>query len=295
MAAGAGPRQHEPGDASGASGSEAFGDRSRWRRTLTPRRTAALAAVVILSLTTALRSSPAPPAQSPSGLPAPTQDLPGWRLVASEDFNSDRLPAGWGAYSGHPGGNPGGWWEPSHAVVGDGELRLEGSVADGRWTTAGVMFSAATRTYGKFEVRFRIATGYGVKYAFLLWPASGRWPEDGEIDFAEDGGGQRGYTTATLHYGADNHKIENTVAADFTRWHTVGVEWTKDLLVYTLDGQPWATVRSTHVPDGPMNLAMQTEAGTCGQVFVPCPDATTPAHVDALIDWVAVFAPATRR
>jgi hypothetical protein len=35
---------------------------------------------------------------------------------------------------------------------------------------------------------------------------------------------------------------------------------------------------------------MQTQAGTCGDRYAPCPDSTTPAEVNMQIDWVRVFA-----
>ena len=37
-------------------------------------------------------------------------------------------------------------------------------------------------------------------------------------------------------------------------------------------------------------LAMQTQAGTCGDRYAPCPDATTPAKVNMQIDWVRAYA-----
>jgi glycosyltransferase involved in cell wall biosynthesis len=76
----------------------------------------------------------------------------------------------------------------------------------------------------------------------------------------------------------------------FTSWHTAGVEWTPGKLVYTLDGEPWATVRSRHVPREPMELAMQAQAGTCGHRYAPCPDATTSARVNMQIHWVRAYA-----
>jgi hypothetical protein len=93
---------------------------------------------------------------------------------------------------------------------------------------------------------------------------------------------------ATLHYGPDNQQIGRTVHADFTRWHVMGVEWTPGRLVYTLDGPPWATMRSSGVPSKPMELDLQASTGTCGDRFQPCPDASTPARVDFQVDWVRI-------
>jgi beta-glucanase (GH16 family) len=131
--------------------------------------------------------------------------------------------------------------------------------------------------------------GKGVAGIVLLWPVQDVWPP--EIDFAETGGitGERKEMSATLHYGKDNRQIQRTVRADFSHWHTMGVEWTPGLLVHTLDGHRWAAVRSRHVPNIPMELDIQTQAGTCGERYAPCPDSTSPAKVTLQVDRVAVY------
>lgn len=271
----------------------------------TPRASAGPAEALVEAATrTTTVASPKPavspvtrPVASPAAVPAPNPaalpagDLPGWRQVYAEDFTGGSLPSGWGAYEGQPGGEPDGWWSPSHVTVGDGALQLKGYRDGGRWVTGGVMNSKqASTTYGKYEVRFRMTKGNGVKYAILLWPKSENWPIDGEIDFAEDGGGNRTTTSATMHYGANDSIIQRELTGqDFSQWRTVGVEWTPGKLVYTLDGKPWATVASSYVPSGPMDLAIQTETGTCGGKWLGCPDATTPSQVNLEVDWVSVW------
>lgn len=237
-------------------------------------------------------TAPAPaPAVAPTGTTLPIGDRPGWHQVVAESFSGSSVPSGWGTYEGHPGGEPDGWWAPSHVTVGNGALHLNGYKDGGRWVTGGIMNShAAETTYGKYEVRFRMTKGAGVKYAILLWPKNDNWPIAGEIDFAEDGGGNRTHTAATLHYAADNKTIQRELSgADFSQWHTVGVEWTSGKIVYTLDGKAWATVATSNVPSGPMDLAIQTETGTCGGQWLGCPDATTPPNVNLDVDWVSVW------
>ena len=217
-----------------------------------------------------------------------------WKLVFSDSFRHGLDRSKWGLYSGQPGGDPGGWWAPSHVVVRRGILNLEtyrDSRFGGRWVSGGLSSARALKqTYGKYEVRFRVDKGKGVAAILLLWPVRDRWPP--EIDFAEDGGmtSRRGSMSATLHYGAENHQIQRSVKADFTRWHTAGVEWTPGKLVYTLDAEPWGKVRSRHVPRERMELAMQSQAGTCGRRYAPCPDATTPTKVNMQIQWVRAYA-----
>jgi beta-glucanase (GH16 family) len=227
----------------------------------------------------------------------PPGDLPGWRRVLVERFDGSRLNRSiWGAYSGQPGGDPGGWWHSSHVVVRGGLLRLEtyrDARHGGRWVSGGVSSaSGLEQRYGKYLVRFRMDDGFGVAGILLLWPQHGGWPP--EIDFAETGGDSSGRPTlsATLHYGRSNHTIQRTVRGDFTTWHVLGVEWTPGRLGYTLDGRRWATVRSAHVPAQNMEMDMQTQAGTCGDRWAPCPNSTTPARVVMEVDWVAAYRPA---
>ena len=143
------------------------------------------------------------------------------------------------------GGRPRGWWAPSHVVVKNGVLNLRtyrDARFGGRWVSGGVSSARALRQkYGKYKVRLRMDRGKGVAAIALLWPVGDQWPP--EIDFAEDGGATntRHDVSATLHYGADDSQIQRSVRADFTRWHTVGLEWTPGRLVYTLDGKRWGS------------------------------------------------------
>ncbi|MFN2538351.1 MAG: glycoside hydrolase family 16 protein [Mycobacteriales bacterium] len=217
----------------------------------------------------------------------PVGNLRGWKQVLAEDFTRTTLPRGWGKYAGQPGGNPHGWWDPSHVAVRGKDLHLVGDWQHGRFVTGGLM-AAYTAAYGKYEVRLKVSRAPGVAYALLLWPADGDWPGGGEIDFAEDGGGSRSATTATLHYGAANHQLQRHVRTDVTRFQTVGVEWSPGKLVYTLNGKPWATVISSRVPSRPMRLALQLEAGR-GTSWSPAPTRATPRTVDLVVDWVVGY------
>ena len=216
-----------------------------------------------------------------------------WQRVFYDDFKHGLQASRWGRYSGQPGGDPGGWWDPSHAVVRRGLLNLE-TYRDprfgNRWVSAGVSSARAVRqTYGKYEVRMRADRGKGVAVIALLWPSGNQWPP--EIDFAENGGENRSrdHMTATLHYGTADHQLQRTVKRHFTKWHVLGVRWTPDKLLYTLDGRVWAKVRNRNVPAQPMEMDLQSQAGTCGEPSAPCPDATTQNRVNVQIDWVAIW------
>ena len=162
----------------------------------------------------------------------------------------------------------------------------------GSWVPdAGGGYDCADGTpYGRYLVRFRIDKARGVKHVLLLWPDSEKWPADGEVDFSEDQGGNRLTSTAALV--TPSAPIKRTVATDLSQWHVMGVDWTPNQLVYTIDGREWGRVNSPLVPRTAHHLAIQTQVKACGSTYDPCPDATTPAEVDLEVDWVAVYRPA---
>ena len=235
---------------------------------------------------------------SPSVELAPKGDLPGWRQIFVDEFDGTSLSQNWGVYDGVPGGDPNSRWSPSHVTVKNSQLILQAYQENNKWITGGVSNHVTAQTYGKWEVRFRADRSDEIPLAFLLWPQGGDWPP--EIDFYEDGGGARSDASGFVHYksGGPNGRSDEhrSLVADFTQWHTVGVEWTAGSVVFTLDGSAWAEVTGSFVPAQPMWLAMQAQAGGCqrrvaiGQPL--CPIAGIPAEANVYIDWVSVWAPA---
>jgi beta-glucanase (GH16 family) len=224
----------------------------------------------------------------------PSGNIPGWKQTFADDFRGGNLEDRWYTYNGQPGGDPGGWFLPSHVTQTGGRLVITGSrenTPNGNiYATGGVSNSKTfTQTYGRFEFRFRMDKGYGINYVMLLWPSSDVWPP--EINVAEDDGLSRDLITATLHYGANNSTIgrKSKGTADFTKWHTAGVEWKPGSLTYQLDGKVWATMSSPNVPKIPMSMAIQSQAWPCGHSFSDCPNSTTPAKVNLEVDWVVAY------
>ena len=229
--------------------------------------------------------------------PMPVGDIPGWREVFADDFSGKTLDSStWRVYSGRVGGDPAGWFDPSHVRLSNGMLEISASrdpAIGGRWATGGVSTAPGlVQTYGKYLVRFRLDPGDGVSHALLLSPANGSWPP--EIDFSEDNGSGRSSTLATLHYSSADKKISRTIAVNLTQWHTLGVEWTKGLLNFTLDGRTWLSVAGSAVPAVPMALDMQTQTWPCVGTYGRCPDLSTPNVVRMHVDWVVAYAPASR-
>ncbi|MFR9749926.1 glycoside hydrolase family 16 protein [Nocardia sp. 004] len=235
----------------------------------------------------------------PSGIAAPRGDLDGWRQVFVDDFTgTDLAETDWGRYSGVPSGDPESFWLPSHTIVRDGMLVLQGYHEYGRMVTGGVGMWPHPQQYGKWEVRVRADASDEVTYHLLLWPQNEVWPP--EIDFAENFGGSRDYLDAFLHWtdrAGKADKSEQVLDGDFTQWHTLGVEWLPGEIRYTIDGRVWGTETGTRVPSVPMWLGIQAQADGCRKALAegapPCPWAGTPALTEIQIDWVSVYEPVT--
>ena len=100
----------------------------------------------------------------PSGVPMPTGNITGWKQTFAEDFNSGNLSDRWYMYEGQPGGDPGGWFLPSHVSQSNGRLVITGfkeNTPNGNiYATGGVSNARSfSQTYGRFEFRFRMDRG----------------------------------------------------------------------------------------------------------------------------------------
>ncbi len=235
----------------------------------------------------------------PSGQAMPIGDTPWWHQVMADDFTGNTLDSCWGAYQGVPGDGPTALWDPSHVAVGGGIADLQ-SYKDpafgGAWVTAGISSAPCVKqTYGMYDVRFRMDKADGVSYAINLWPSTAPWPCGGEVDFGEDGGGDRSSTTLTVHYcdssGSNATLPQLKVNADFSTWHTLGVRWQPGKIVWMLDGNTIGTVVSAQVPSDTMHLNIQANTNTdCTRQYYTCIDSSTPSRVNLEVDWVVEYA-----
>ena len=233
---------------------------------------------------------------SPSGLDMPQGDLPGWKMVISDDFAGSSIDTSkWVLYQGEAG-NDSGYFAQSHVFVSNGTLVISGYkdpvYTSSVWVTGGMNADLPT-VYGKYLVRMRMDQGNGISMILLLWPQDESWPP--EVDFAEDNGANpRNFIDATCWYNSSGQEmsvVKELTSIDTTQWHTYGVEWTSGKLVYTIDGQPWETLTSQYVPSVPMHLCIQTQAWSCGLDWENCPDSSTPANVNMYVDWAVQYAP----
>jgi hypothetical protein len=237
-----------------------------------------------------------PERTDPSHQPVPVGDLPGWHQVFTEDFTTT---AGVGSFPGNAYRNK--WW-----VYRDGTPDTSGhgryypskvlSVNNGvltmhLHTQNGVHMVAAPlpklpgvpngQTYGRYSVRFKADPIAGYKTAWLLWPDSNRWPDDGEIDFPE--GNLNGRIWAFAHHASHDRKQEPfSTFATYSSWHTATTEWSPGKVRFILDGTVIGT-STTMVPSKPMHYVLQTE--TC---LSPCrPSDSVSGNVQ--VDWVAIY------
>ena len=137
--------------------------------------------------------------------------------------------------------------------------------------------------YGRYEVRFRADPVAGFKTAWLLWPESERWPQDGEIDYPE--GNLTAAIGAAMHYkdgkSADD-KDHFTAEVTYDQWHTAVLEWGPDKVTFLLDGDVLGS-STQRIPDKPMRWVLQTETELEGDS--PHPWATGDVQVDYVKVW----------
>lgn len=226
-----------------------------------------------------------PDSSEPSGYaPSSASAMSGYTQTYSNDFTGTTLPSGWTAYSGSAAGDPGSLWAPSQVTVSGGMVQLltsQDPASSSGWVSGGVGQSGEALTYGAFFVRSRM-TGAGPTQVELLWPTAG-WPP--EVDFDETYGGVI-LTQATLHYTSANLTIHNNLNIDMTQWHTFGIVWTPASMIFTVDGNEWASITTPSViPDLPMGLDIQQQTW-CSSGFA-CP--TSSASTD--VDWVTEYSP----
>jgi beta-glucanase (GH16 family) len=248
-----------------------------------------------------------PPAD-PTLQELPAGDLPGWKQVFREDFDQGNVPVGgfpgpayaakWSA--GYVDGTPdtagqrgakSGYYPSKVLSVRNGMLdwylHTENGVSMGAAPTPKIPNSSTSPhrdnsfLYGRFSVRFKADPLRGFKTAWLLWPDSGIWPRDGELDYPEG-------DLSTKFYGAVHKMGNDPYATDvfssgttFTQWHVATMEWSPGKVEFFLDGRSIGAGTSK-TPNVPMHYILQTEACLFG-----CPKPDTAGHV--YLDWIAIW------
>ncbi|MFD1034552.1 family 16 glycosylhydrolase [Sphingomonas hankookensis] len=158
----------------------------------------------------------------------------------------------------------------------------------GRDYTTGVLSTIGTfsQQYGYFEMRAAMPEGAGFLPAFWLKPKNGSWPP--ELDVMES----LGKDPDTIYLS--NHTKETGVHTwqnqathiDASEMHTYALNWTKDELVWYIDGTEVARVKSTS--DLAQEFYVMINLGVGGD-WAGKPDANTGTG-QMKVDYVRVYA-----
>ena len=251
------------------------------------------------------------------GVNAFAQNITGWTLVWSDEFNQ---PDGsspdtnkW-AYDLGAGGWGNGELEnytsrTNNARIVGGMLVIEAdqesyrgsSYTSARLKTQGIW----SWKYGRLEARIKIPHGQGMWPAFWMLGTNITtvgWPACGEVDIMENIGKEPTLVHGTIHgpgYSGANGiggpcalPGNPAFANDF---HVYAVEWTANQIKWFVDGYQYFSANSASIPAGDtwvytqpqfllLNLAV-------GGAWPGNPDATTTFPQQMIVDYVRVYAP----
>ncbi|WP_084696123.1 glycoside hydrolase family 16 protein [Salisaeta longa] len=283
---------------------------------------ALLVALVGLLLITAGCDNPVRTRAQPVDDPTPSDNWPDdvtWTHVWGDEFDYQGALNG-SKWTFETGG--GGWGnqelqyytdrrentrvDGDHLII---EARRE-SYGGNQYTSARIN-SAASWTYGRFEIRARLPEGLGTWPA--LWMLASQdtygdayWPDNGEIDIMEHVGYDPGIVHATVHTEAYNHADGTEVGAskqvpDATdAFNVYAIEWTPDEIRAYVNGEQYFSFANERQVsssatyeewpfDKPFHLLMNIAVGgTWGGAQGVNPDAF-PATM--AIDYVRVYQP----
>lgn len=147
------------------------------------------------------------------------------------------------------------------------------------------------QTYGYFEMRARLPRGKGYWPAFWLLPKRVAWPP--EIDVLE-ASGVRPYG---VHHGAIEKPRSATTAPGVwidqiidgsDGFHMYGVEWTRDNIVFFIDGMK-SFEYGPHAIHENMYLLANLALGSHDPNWIPNPDQTTPFPGLLEIDYIVAY------
>lgn len=193
----------------------------------------------------------APPARAASfadEFNAPAIDARVWR------FDTERNAAGWYNHEKQYYAAA----RPQNARVERGALVIEArrEALDrarypdwgGQNYTSAKLVTRQAYGYGFYEVRAQLPCGRGAWPAIWLLPATGTWPDQGEIDLMEMVGWDPNVIHATLHSAAYNHRLgtqrgaERRVATSCTTFHRYQLDWRRDAITIGIDGRGYMRV-----------------------------------------------------
>jgi hypothetical protein len=211
----------------------------------------------------------------PAGAGTQAATARGWVLATADEFNGTALSSRWGPYDGEGNGGEG-RRDPAAISVQNGIMTIRG---DSKGTTGGMAWSSDQR-FGKWEVRARFPKGDKQYHpVLLLWP-EGKWPDGGEVDFAETTSASSD-VSFFLHYSSSNKQKSAEKPLDLTQWHNYAVEWVNGRITGYIDGRQWfQSTDSGTLPPGQMHLAIQLDY---------FPDGGSPKPTQMDVDYVRIY------
>jgi beta-glucanase (GH16 family) len=181
-------------------------------------------------------------------------------LVWSDEFNTAGAPdpTKWGYDTGT---GSGGWGNneleyytnrSDNVTVSNGTLKITAkreSFSGSAYTSARLLTKNKFSTkYGKIEIKAKLPAGVGT------WPAiwmlgnnidAAGWPGCGEIDIMEHKGSDQNRIYGTLHHpghsGANGDGSTTTVSTATTDFNVYAVEWTTDVIKFSVNGNVFYT------------------------------------------------------
>ncbi|CDX31211.1 Endo-1,3-1,4-beta-glycanase ExsH [Mesorhizobium sp. ORS 3359] len=143
-----------------------------------------------------------------------------------------------------------------------------------------------SQTYGYFEMRADLPENAGAWPAFWLLPEDGSWPP--ELDVVEMYGQKPNsllMTAHTLETGQHTTVGSTVNVIDTAGYHTYGLLWTPDKLVWTYDGVQVAQAVTPSDMNKPMYMLVDLAVG--GQAGAPPDHLATPAQMK--IDYIHAY------
>lgn len=190
------------------------------------------------------------PMAAPRGAPTFADEFDG-RAVdrARWRFDTSRNKAGWHNHELQ-------YYRPRDARVRAGRLVIEARREaprrapdwGGQAYTSVKLVSRRALGFGFYEIRARLPCGRGIWPAIWMLPATGTWPQQGEIDIMEMVGFDPHVVHATLHTGAYNHRLgtqrgaETRVPTSCTAFHRYQLDWRPGSITIGVDDRAYLRV-----------------------------------------------------
>lgn len=134
---------------------------------------------------------------------------------------------------------------------------------DGHTYTSGLLTSkfSYSQQYGYFEIRAALPAGDGLWPAFWLLPTDNSWPP--ELDVFEMLGKDPDVVYMTTHGKKEgaNTMVQDRAVIDTTQFHTYGVDWNADRIVFYIDGMEVARQETPAVMKKEMYMLVDLAVG----------------------------------